>query len=205
MSTLKLYYSPKTRSTRPRWLLEEMGIPYDLIRINLAEKQQKSAAYFAIQPHGWVPALEDDGTVIFESAAVMGYLADKFPEKKMAPALGTKERALYWQWMMYGVATLEVPIMIYFGQTVHTPEVNRTKQIVEDSLNRFRASAEVLSSALTGKSFLVADTLSAADVLIGSLLFFAKALKMPLADYPVLVAYTEALKARPAFKKAIAD
>ena len=158
MSTLKLYYAPKTRSTRPRWLLEEMGVPYDLIRINMAEKQHKGVEHRKIQPHGAVPALDDNGTVMFESAGILGYLAEKFPEKKMAPPLGSKERALYWQWLTYGVATLEVPIMAFFSQTVLTPEEKRIPQIIEESVKRFRDAAEVLNTALEGKNFLVANT-----------------------------------------------
>jgi len=89
---IKLYYAPRTRSTRPRWLLEELGVPYELVRLDLGKGDHKKAEYLAIHPHGVVPALEDDGRVIIESLAICLYVADKFPEKGFAPEIRTIER-----------------------------------------------------------------------------------------------------------------
>ena len=77
---MKLYYAPQTRATRPRWLLEELEVPYELIRISLAQGEQKKPEYLKIHPHGLVPALVDGGVTLFESSAICLYLADKFPK-----------------------------------------------------------------------------------------------------------------------------
>ncbi len=205
MESIKLYYAPKTRSSRPRWLLEEMGVPYDLIRINLGEKQHKSAHYLKVHPLGLVPAIEVAGATLFESTAIVGYLADKFLDKKLAPALASKDRALYWQWMMYGAVTLEVPVMTYFMHTVKLPEAARNAGLAEEAIKTFKANAAVVNDALTGKPFLVGDSFTAADVVVGSTLIFARALKMPMSDYPSLPTYVGRLMERPPYQRSIAD
>jgi len=92
---LTLYYSPQSRAIRPRWLLEEIGVPYELKRLNLQAGEQKKPGYLKINPNGTVPALVDGDLALFESAAICQYLADKFPEKRLAPPVGTPERGRY--------------------------------------------------------------------------------------------------------------
>src|SRR5947207_15156799 len=99
---LKLFYVPQTRSFRPRWLLEELGVPYELVKMTAA--QTKTPEYLAVHPLGKVPALQDDGVTIFESAAIIAHLADKFG---LAPKAGTAQRGLYYQWIIFAMATLE--------------------------------------------------------------------------------------------------
>ena len=89
---MKLYYAPHTRASRPRWLLEELGVPYELVRVDVAHQENRQAPYLLINPLGHVPALVDGDMTIIESAAICMYLADKFPEKKMAPAVGSPPR-----------------------------------------------------------------------------------------------------------------
>src|SRR4051812_36470373 len=98
---IQLYYSPRTRAVRPRWLLEEMGIPYELIRLNLSEVPQTRPEYFKLHPHGAVPTLQDGELTLIESGAICSYLAEKYPDKKMAPLPNSKLRPLYLQWMFY--------------------------------------------------------------------------------------------------------
>src|SRR5215216_2978564 len=103
--SLRLYFVPRTRSLRPRWLLEELGVPYELVRLESADT--KTPEYLAVHPLGRVPALVDDGVALFESAALYLHLADKYGEGKMAPAPGTIERGLYYQWILFASASLE--------------------------------------------------------------------------------------------------
>src|SRR5262244_1201632 len=123
---MKLYHSAQSRSTRPRWLLEEIGAPYDLVRLDMSKQEQKAPAYLRINPHGTVPALVDGDLALMESAAICAYLADKFPAARMAPAVGTPERGRYYQWMFYAMATLEPPVLQIFVNTVMLPEPQRS-------------------------------------------------------------------------------
>jgi glutathione S-transferase len=201
---MKLYHAAQTRSVRPRWLLEEIGAPYTLMRLDMSKSEHKSPEYMKIHPHGAVPALIDGDLTLFESAAICAYLADKFPEKHMAPAVGTPARGLYYQWMFYTMATLEPPVIEVVLHTVMLPEAQRSAAAAEAGRTKFTQVAQVLEQALTGKSFILGDQFSAADVMIGSTLTWAQMMGI-LSGHPVLEAYVGRLAARPAFQRAQAD
>jgi glutathione S-transferase len=198
---MKLYYCPQTRAGRPRWLLEEIGEPYELARIDLKKGEHKTPDYMKIHPHGAVPALLDGDLALFESAAICMYLADKFPQKKLVPDVGTPARGLYYQWMLYSMATLEPPVLAIFLNTIMLPEAERSAAAVEKAKTEFAAVARVLSNALAGRTFILGEQFSAADVMIGSTLGWAGMMGL-LGDQPTLQEYVKRLTERPAFQRA---
>jgi len=201
---LKLYHSAQSRSVRPRWLLEEIGAPYELVRLDMSKQEHKAPAYLRISPHGTVPALVDGDLALIESAAICAYLADKFPDAHMAPALGTPQRGRYYQWMVYSMATLEPPVIQVFMHTVMLPEAERSAQAVEQARASFAGVADVLATALSGKPFMLGEQFSAADVMIGSTLAWSQFLGL-LNERPALQEYAQRLSARPAYQRATAD
>jgi glutathione S-transferase len=201
---LKLYHSAQSRSTRPRWLLEEIGAPYELVRLDLSKQEHKTPQYKLIHPHGVVPALVDGDLALMESGAICAYLADKFPAARLAPAVGTPERGRYYQWMFYTIGTLEPPLIQVFLNTVSLPEAQRSASAVEEGRAKFREIAEVIASGLADKPFLLGDQFSAADVMVGSTVFWAQMLGL-LNDWPVLSEYAQRISSRPAFQRAFAD
>jgi glutathione S-transferase len=201
---MKLYHSPRSRSVRARWLLEEIGAPYDLVTLDFAKNEHKTAEYMKIHPHGAVPALVDGDLAMFESAAICAYLADKFPEEHLAPPVGTPARGRYYQWMHYSMATLEPPVLQVFMHTVMLPEEQRSAASAEEGRAKFAEVGRVLSQALTGKPFLLGDQFSAADVMIGSTLSWASFMGL-LNDQPQLQDYVKRLSERPAFQRAQKD
>jgi glutathione S-transferase len=82
---MKLYFAPRTRAVRPRWLLEELGVPYELVKLDPSKQENKTPAFLALHPFGEIPVLVDGDVTLFESAAICLYLADRFPEKNLAP------------------------------------------------------------------------------------------------------------------------
>jgi glutathione S-transferase len=202
--SMKLYFSPRSRAVRPRWLLEELGVPYELVRVDLAAGEQKKPEHLAVHPHGAVPALVDGDLKLFESAAICAHLADKYPEKHLAPPLGTTDRALYYQWLVYSVATLEPPILQVFLNTIMLPEAQRSAAAAAEGRKGAEACAQVLEKALAGKSFLVGDHLTAADVMIASTLGWAQMMGI-LGGHPDLEAYVGRLMQRPAAQRANGD
>jgi len=201
---MKLYHSPQSRSVRPRWLLEELGVPYDLVRLDFSKNEHKTAEYMKIHPHGAVPALVDDDVVIIESAAICAYLADNYLDKQLAPPVGTPARGKYYQWMHYSIATLEPPVLQVFLNTVMLPEEQRSAKAVDEGKQSFANVARVLSQTLAGKSFLLGEQFSAADVMVGSTLAWANFMGL-LEPYPVLQDYVKRLSARPAYQRAQTD
>jgi glutathione S-transferase len=201
---LKLYHATQTRSVRPRWLLEEIGAEYELVRLDMSQQEHKRPEYLRIHPHGAVPALVDGDLALFESAAICAYLADKFPEAQLAPAPGTAERGRYYQWMFYAMATLEPPVLQIFMNTVMLPEAERSPAEVEKGRSAFDTVAAVLGNALASKPFLLGERFSAADVMIGSTLAWGKFMGL-LDGRPALDDYVMRLVARPAYQRASAD
>jgi glutathione S-transferase len=201
---MKLYHSPRSRSVRPRWLLEELGVPYELVTLDLSKEEQKAPAYLKLHPHGAVPALTDGDVTIFESAAICAYLADKFPDKHLAPPVSSPARGLYYQWMFYSMATLEPPVLQVFMNTVMLPEAQRSAAAAEEGRKKCAEIATVLERAIAGKAFLLGEQFSAADVMIGSTLGWGKFLGV-LQGHLQLEAYVDRLSARPAFQRAQAD
>jgi glutathione S-transferase len=197
--SITLYYAPFTRSMRVAFLLEEMGVPYTRIVLDRSKGEHKTPEYLRMHPHGLFPVLRDGDTVIYETAAICLHLADRFPEKGMAPPLSSPERALYYQWMIYAVATLEPPISDVSLQ-LELPEERRNEALVQSRRARFAASAEVLTRALQPGPYLLGERFSAADVVIGMMLIWARTLDL-LTDHPVLQEYVARIRARPAFRR----
>ncbi len=199
---MKLFFVPNTRAHRPRWLLEELGVPFTLVKLDPSKGENKTPDYLALNPTGHVPTLvDDDGTVIFESAAICLYLADKFPEKGFAPKIGSPDRGRYLQWVVYSMSELEPQVAAVGYHTRIYAEEKRIPAAAELGRTKFVDCAKILTGALAGKQFLVGDRLTAADVMIGGVLGWAKMLGM-LEPHPELMAYTKSLTDRPAFKAA---
>ncbi len=201
---LKLYQSAQSRSVRPRWLLEEIGAPYDLVRLDFSKQEHKAKGYLQINPHGVVPTLVDGDLALMESAAICAYLADKFPAARLAPAVGTPERGRYYQWLVYSIATLEPPVVQVFMNTVMLPEAQRSAAAAEEGRGKFGEVAEVIGNALAGRPFLLGEQFSAADVMIGSTLAWSQFLGL-LNERPTLTEYVQRLIVRPAYQCATAD
>jgi glutathione S-transferase len=197
MTTLKLYYAPRTRSTRPRWLLEELEVPYELARVDLSLGQHKQPGYLAVHPLGVVPALVDGGRTFIESTAICLYLADKYIEKGFAPPLGSADRGTYYQWMVYAHATLESAFLRH-------GDAKAAGVGLEEAEKRLSAALDPIARAVEGQDFLVGGKMTAADCVYGSMLAWLQ--MMNLADsHPGLKEYAKKLRARPAFRRAIAD
>jgi glutathione S-transferase len=194
---MKLYFNKYTRSTRPRWLIEEAGIPCDIVPVDLAAGEHKRPEFLAVHPLGKVPALQDGDLTMMESAAITLWLADG---TAFAPAPGTPARALYYQWAFYAVTQLETPVGRYFYET-RKPEAERRAEVLAEAREEARRMCIPLAEALSRQEWLVEGTFTAADVLVGSVLAWAKSMGL-LEGEPVLLDYVARCMARPAFARA---
>lgn len=200
---LKLYYMPQTRATRVRWLLEELGLPYELQHIDLFAGDAEKPEYKKnIHPHGRVPAIEIDGHVMFESCAICHWLTDQFPEKGLAPDLTSVARQEYEQWMFYLPAMMEPPVWENFLHTRLLPEEKRIPDLIPWNVARFQEIIQVLNDALGNKNYLVDNKFTTADLLVGGAIAASQEF---IADFPTLLNYTKRLTERDAYKKAITD
>ncbi|HTR75138.1 MAG TPA: glutathione S-transferase family protein [Solirubrobacterales bacterium] len=192
---IQIYYMPRTRSNRVLWALHEIGAPFESTRI--APEDRRSPEHLARHPLGRVPAFEfDDGTVIFESAAILLQLGDMYPDSGLLPAPGTTERALVYQWLMFGMTELEGPLYRW---------LTARREGTEDSASseRFTAAAEAIAAALDGKAWLLGDRFTLADIVCVGVLGSADSRGL-LEPWPVLHDYVTRGEARPAHLAAVA-
>ena len=201
---MTLYHSPQSRSIRPRWLIEELGIPYEVKPVNLAAGDQKKPEYVKLNPNGAVPTLVDGDLVLWESAAICQYLADKHAEKHLAPAAGTPERGKYYQWIQYAMSGLEPPAVTLFMHTIQLPEAERVPALVDTAKAQLGHSLKVVDDALAGREWILGSQFSAADVMVGSTLVWCQMMGLIGDQYANLGGYLARCSARPALQRASA-
>ena len=193
---LTLYHAPRSRSTRFLWLLEELGVPYEISKVSIrrgdgsGELDPKDP-----HPHGKVPVIVHDGTTVFESSAIALYLTDAFPDKGVGPRVGDKQRGAYLTWLAYYAGVFE-PAFVSKFMKIDVPRGTA------GWVNADEAMAHV-GGALAAGPFLLGERFSAADVLYGS--SFALFLGSPmLPESETLRAYVNRCVARPAYARAAA-
>lgn len=199
---LKLYYAPNSRAGRVRWALEEHGLAYHLIRVDIESFPDRRAKLSSVNPLLQVPVLvTEEGDTITESCAACLYLADHYPERTLAPS--PAQRSRYYQWCLFVSGTLEPPLVEFFINTIKLPAKQRDKARAEQGLQDLKKGLKVLESHLASRTYLL-DRFTTADILVGSTLgwiSFAQA----LGDFPRLRDYSQRLSTRPAFQRAMAD
>jgi glutathione S-transferase len=196
---MRLHHQPRSRSTRVLWLLEELGTPFDLTVMSREEKQ--TPEYRALHPLGRSPVLEEEGGPVFESAALILHIADQNLDAGLIGPLGSHQRGLQYQWSFFGMTEIEGALMDIARQVWTDGEPDAG--IIERATARFVAAAGVVEDALGDDDYLVDNAFSVADIVVGSVVGFARTGE--LTDLPEgLVAYVDRLEARPARQRAVA-
>ena len=191
-----LYYLQGSRSQRVRWLLEELELDYQLKQVDLFKGEGQTPEYLAIHPLGQLPAVTIDGKPMFESGAIVQWLADHYLDKSLAPSLNSPLRREFDQWMYFAVTNLEMPAweIILHGKIL--PDDQAVKDIIPFATGRLISVLEVLDKALDGKHYMIDNRFSAVDIMIGYILmWFPEHVK----TFANLKAYTEKLQQRPAY------
>ncbi len=197
---IKLYGYPQSRSTRIVWLLEEIGVDYELIKVDLMAGGGQVEEYLNIHADGKVPAIDDDGFVLTESAAILNYLADKYPESKLAPKPATQQRAKYDEWCFFVLTELEQPLWTVGKHSFVLPEGKQVPAIIDVAHWEFLKACKVLEKRLGDQEYALGHSFSAIDVLIGQTLRWAKAFGVPSGSTS-LDAYRDKVCARPSFDR----
>ena len=197
---MRLHHQPRTRSTRVLWLLEELEVPYDLTVISREDKQMPE--YRALHPLGRSPVLETDDGPVFESAGLILHIADQHLDAGLIAPLGTYARALQYQWCFFGMNELEGSLM-RIARELWKESGDPDPAVIESGTALFVTTTDVVENALGDSEYLVDDSFSVADIVVGAVLAFAPTAK--IADLPAgLVPYVDRLEARPARQRAVA-
>jgi len=197
MANLTLYHAAPSRSSVVRWMLEELGEPYDLHVLSLAKGEQLAPGYLAVNPMGKVPALKHGNAVITEAAAICTYLADEFPEANLNVPIGDPRRGAYLKWMFFGPSCVEPAIT---DRAFPRQEEARRGML---GYGDFDTVIDVLAKGVASGPYLMGDQFTAADVIIGSNLRWGMMFNL-LPKQPEFVAYVGRLEQRPALQRAAA-
>ncbi len=161
---LKIYHSPGTRGFRVIWVCEELSVPYEIVPVNFAAEYRATPEWRALNPVGKVPVMVDGETTMFESCAMMQYVLDRYGDGRLQPAKDDPTYAHFLQWCWFAEATLARPL----GEIVNhrrefKPELDA---VVAEMKSRATSCIAALDAALAGRSYLLGETMSAADLSI---------------------------------------
>jgi glutathione S-transferase len=200
---IKLYHAPNTRSVRILWLLKELELPYELERV---EFNAPVGEFFKqTTPLGKLPTLEDGDVVMCESGAIVEYILERYGEGRLAPAVGSPERAAFLQWVHFSEGTAFPPVGIIVWLSRYREGADRNESLLADARARASAGFEFLERGLGRNEYLLESGFSAADIMMGFTLVAARLLGVLDDRYPALQAYTARLEARPAFQKSTVE
>ena len=200
---ITIYSFPKTRGRRITWMMEELGEDYDFKLVPFGETGFKSEEFVKINPAGKVPAIVDGELVLTESAAIVTYLGDKYPDKGLVPAAGTAERGKYDQWSYFVLSELEQSLWTIAKHKFALPEDKRVPAIFDTAAWEFQQALNLLSQGLDGNDFILGDNFSAADILVCHTLIWGTNFGQPI-EQDNLKAYQEKVSSREALQRAIA-
>ena len=200
---MKLYGFGPTRSLRALWGLRELGVEFEFEPVNLMAGENRSPEFLALNPAGKLPVLVDGDSVITESAAIVLYLADKYPEKGLLPS-DLQERGQVYRWVLFAMTELEQPLWRITKHTFLLPEDKRLPQDVVLASEDFTTMSRVLERHMEGRQFIVGDRITVADCVTAYLMDWANERHL-IDGFPNLRGYLDRMYERSAAPQRIAE
>ena len=204
--SLTFYYSPMSSATRVHWALEELGVPYEKVKVDLAAGDQRKPEYLALNPNGKIPLLVEDGVPIFESLAILVYLGERFGvEKGLYPALGP-QRAEALKWMAWAAVTLSEAVgRIIRNASDRFPAEQRNEKAAEQAKKDLLEMWGVIDHALAGKEYLVGDRFTLADLAVAGFVMISGRFGVDLGSLKNVQAWSARAMSRPAIGRVMAS
>ncbi|MEO0883081.1 MAG: glutathione S-transferase family protein [Pseudomonadota bacterium] len=199
---LTVHFAPNSRAGRIIWLMEELGLPYEVNRMAFHPKDLKSDAHRARHPLGRIPVLEDGDVTIYESGAIIEYVLARHKDGGLKPAVDAPAFPAYLQWFHYCEGMVMPPINTIVVQTILLPEDRRDATVLGQAQRLLTKALGPIDEALAGKDYLIGD-FSAADLMLGHAAFMANRLGCVPDEMANLKAYVQRISERPAFQTAI--
>jgi glutathione S-transferase len=204
LTSVTIYYAPMTRASRVLWALEELGVPYEKVKLDLAKGEHKKPEYLALNPNGTVPTLVVDGVSVMESSAQIMFLAETFGvTKKLWPAEGTTARAEALGWMVWMTETLGGALMRYAMNTSErVPAEERNALVAKKAHAELLNAVGMLEKRLAKNDWLLGNDFTLLDTGCGGLVFATRFLGVDLSAYPKALAWMQRATSRPAYQTA---
>jgi glutathione S-transferase len=193
------YHNPRSRAQMVHWMLEEIGAPYRTILIDFEKGENRTPEFLAVNPMGKLPAIIHRDTVVTETGAIIAYLADAFPEARLAPPPGDHKRGTWLRWLFFGAGCFEPALL---DRMIGRPMPERKGMLGYGSYEEVIAAFEKM---LDPGPYILGERFSAADVYVGAEINWAMTFGAPdLKGNPIFDAYVARLTDRPAYKRASA-
>lgn len=199
---MKLYHCEGARSLRAVWALEEMGLDYELVKLEFPPRAFHKD-YKAVNPLGTVPCFIDGETVMTESAGICHYLGEKYGPTPLAVGKDEKDYGAYVNWLHRSDATLTFPQTLVLRYTMLEPDERRQPQVAEDYRKWFLGRWRSVEAGLEGRDYLCAERFTMADIAVGYALYLAKTLKIEEAFTPNVTQWWERLEKREGYMRAV--
>jgi glutathione S-transferase len=183
---LKLYGTSKSRSARVLWTLEELGLKYEHIPTEVAKA--KSPEHMKINPNGHLPALDDDGVILWETMAINLYLAEKYGKTSLWPA-SVEDHGQTYKWTVWGVTELEQNLLTLLAHKMFLPPAQRDEKKAADATNALQPPLGVLEAGLKGREYLLGSKFTIADLNVASVLSFGTYVKFDHSGTPAVQAW----------------
>ena len=198
---MKLYFAPNSRAVRIAWLLEELGLEYELEKYTVGDRALRTPEYYKIHPMGRIPVLEDGGTRIYESGAIVQYLLARHGNGKFVPDVNDPSFPEYLQWLHYAEGMIMPPVNIIVVETILLPPERRNDENVNRATKLLSRMLQAVDAHMEGREY-IAGEFSGADIMTGHACTVSKRLGADVSDKPNVEAYIERCNARPALQKA---
>ena len=199
MSGLRIYGIARTRAFRALWIAKELGLDYEHVPIEIGAAGARKSEYLAINPNGRLPAIDDDGFVLWESLAITLYLAKKHSTGRLYP--GTLEgEAKTWQWSLWALNEVDRGVNIWSLHAVRLPPEDRDPQRLAEALKVIAGPFKVLDTALAGRPYLIGDDFTVADLNVAAVI--SRAIDMDMPETPRVAAWLRRCLERPAARAA---
>lgn len=199
----RLYGSPFSASFAPEAVLREIGAGYDFVEVDLSKDKPRDPDYLKLNPHGRVPTLIEDGQIIFESAAISLYLADRHPEAGLVPATDDPARGQLYRWLFYLADSLQIAYLEHFYPERYSADPRHAPIIQASALDKVATCYAILDAALTPGPYFLGDRFSVADIYLLMLTTFHEDAARPVSHYGNVTRCVEAAAERPAIKSVL--
>lgn len=196
---IKIYGSPRSSAGRCYLMLEECGLKYEHVKLDMGKKEHKSVDYLKINPNGKVPALTDGELQIWESIAINNYLAEKYMPELLGH--GPEAKGLVYQWSVWAMTEMQSPFVDILIQLHFVPEEKRNHDKIEKAKMHIPELLNILDKALSNKKYLVNDTYSLADLNIASVLNIGSSIGIHFDQFQNITNWFSQIKNRPAWQK----
>jgi glutathione S-transferase len=203
--SLTLHYFPGNASLTPHMLLRELGVPFELQRVDRAANAQKSPAYLKLNPNGLIPVLQDGDLVLYETPAIVLHLLDTHPQAGLAPAVGTHERAEFYKWLMWlsGLQAL-APHYFYSERLVAPGNTAGAAEVKAQVEARIAALIDQIDARLASQPWMGGAHFSALDLYTFMLCRWTRGMQRPARTLPHIGPYLQRVLARPAVQQTLA-